>query len=241
MADKKKLLGAAAFTVALAGGGVAGALMGVPGISGAQESTTTVPADDEVMADGPHLHERGGPFLDAAAEALGMTTDELQAELEAGKTIADVAGEKGVDVNTVIDAMVTSATDDLREHVTAIVNGDAPLGHHHGFMRRHPGIREGFEAAATALNMTGDELRAALEDGSTLAEVAEAQGVDVQTLIDAMVADANAHIDEKVASGDLTEEEAAEIKADLEARITHLVNNGPPVERGLRFEHGPRP
>ena len=37
----------------------------------------------------------GNEFL---AEQLGMTADELQAELEAGKTIAELAEEKGVDL-----------------------------------------------------------------------------------------------------------------------------------------------
>ncbi|UCC64429.1 MAG: hypothetical protein JSV36_05055 [Anaerolineae bacterium] len=40
------------------------------------------------------------------AEQLGMTVDELQAELEAGKTIAELAEEKGVDLDAArIEAM----------------------------------------------------------------------------------------------------------------------------------------
>jgi polyhydroxyalkanoate synthesis regulator phasin len=40
------------------------------------------------------------------AEQLGMTADELQAELEAGKTIAELAEEKGVDLDAArIEAM----------------------------------------------------------------------------------------------------------------------------------------
>jgi hypothetical protein len=85
------------------------------------------------------------------------------------------------------------------------------------------------DAAAEALNLTEDELRSRLEDGeTTIAEVAAAQGVDVQTVIDAMVADATAHIDQKVADGDLSAERAAEIKANLEERITTRVNEGRP-------------
>lgn len=38
----------------------------------------------------------GGPRLDAAAQALGMTVDELKAELEQGKRISDIAKEKGL-------------------------------------------------------------------------------------------------------------------------------------------------
>ena len=61
---------------------------------------------------------RGGASLEAAATALGITTDELKTELQADKTIADVATEKGVDVDTVIDAMVTEATAVSYTHLT---------------------------------------------------------------------------------------------------------------------------
>jgi hypothetical protein len=36
--------------------------------------------------------------LEAAAEVLGMTADELSAELWGGKTLSDIAEEKGVDI-----------------------------------------------------------------------------------------------------------------------------------------------
>src|SRR4029079_17693958 len=47
--------------------------------------------------------------LDAAAKALGVTTDELSKDLRDGKSIADVAKAKNVDVSKVIDAMVSEA------------------------------------------------------------------------------------------------------------------------------------
>jgi polyhydroxyalkanoate synthesis regulator phasin len=38
----------------------------------------------------------GGPRLDALAQALGMTTEELKAQLKQGKKISDIAQEKGL-------------------------------------------------------------------------------------------------------------------------------------------------
>jgi hypothetical protein len=67
-----------------------------------------------------------GAGLDAAASAIGITTDELKTELMAGKSIADVATEKGVDVQTVIDAIVAEETSRLTQAVTDIVNGVRP-------------------------------------------------------------------------------------------------------------------
>ncbi len=73
---------------------------------------------------GPGMGGRhGGPGLDAAATALGMTNDELRTELQAGKTIADVATAKGVDVQKVIDALVAEA----KTRITDMVNGVKPV------------------------------------------------------------------------------------------------------------------
>ncbi|GAB4439991.1 MAG: hypothetical protein Fur0044_36540 [Anaerolineae bacterium] len=67
----------------------------------------------------------GGPensLVTIAAEKLGLTTTELQAELQAGKTIADVAAEKKVEVSTIVDAVVADRTEQLNE---LVANGQA--------------------------------------------------------------------------------------------------------------------
>jgi hypothetical protein len=50
--------------------------------------------------------------------------------------------------------------------------------------------------------------------------------VDVQVVIDALVAEAEAHLDEKVAEGGLTQEEADERLAEITEQITDRVNDG---------------
>ena len=79
------------------------------------------------------------------------------------------------------------------------------------------------EAVAEALGMEVDELKAELEAGSTLAEVAEANDVDPDELVELMVANATERIEEKVAEGDLTDEEAAEKLANKTERIEDKV------------------
>jgi len=228
--ETKKLIGAAAFSLALVGGVVAGALIGTPGTSGAQEAGTGTDAEEEPRAG------RHADLFEAAAEALGMTTDELRAELQGGRTIAEVAAERDVDVDTVIAAVVAAGEDEHVERVTAFVNGEHR--EHRGGHRHHAhGIGMGLDVAAEALGMTTDELREALSaDGATLASVAEAEGVDVQVVIDALVAEAQEHLAQAVEDGHLTQEEADEKAADIEARITDLVNDerpdGPPFGRG---------
>ena len=89
------------FKVSLVGLLVFGAVaVLMSGIAFAQDDTNLAP--NKAL---PHPGGRGfgrglgGQVgLEAAADALGMTTEELSAELWAGNTLADIAGEKGVDL-----------------------------------------------------------------------------------------------------------------------------------------------
>lgn len=56
------------------------------------------------------------PF-DVAAEVLGMPVNDLLTELQGGKTLADVAAEKGVDPQTIADAFLSQHSDWLAEAV----------------------------------------------------------------------------------------------------------------------------
>ncbi|MFM8530692.1 MAG: hypothetical protein ACKOD2_13665 [Ilumatobacteraceae bacterium] len=54
------------------------------------------------------------------------------------------------------------------------------------------------DTAATAIGITADELKTALQGGQTIAQVAAANGVDVQDVIDALVAEATANIEQRI-------------------------------------------
>jgi hypothetical protein len=147
MPSKRTLLGAAAFSVALAGGGVAGALLGTPSLSSAQEddSTDTTTESTAPAEDTARLHR--GPFgprgarLETAAEALGMTAEELKAELEAGKSIAQVAEEKGIEVQVVVDALVAEGTERLEEAIEELPERVGELVEREGLPERPHGPR----------------------------------------------------------------------------------------------------
>jgi hypothetical protein len=81
------------------------AALGVSSVASAQSSVTPTPTAPTAQAAprdgfGPReLHSQAA--LEAAAKALGMTADELSAQLWGGKTLADIATAKGVDIATV--------------------------------------------------------------------------------------------------------------------------------------------
>jgi hypothetical protein len=59
-----------------------------------------------------HIEFRGGPFVAAAAKALGLSEDALRQQLEDGKSLADVAAARNVDKEKVVAAV----RDDILAH-----------------------------------------------------------------------------------------------------------------------------
>lgn len=111
--------------------------------------------------------------------------------------------------------------------------GDSDLGHHHG----PPRGRLEPQTLADALGISVDQLRAAVEQGQTLAQVAEAEGIGRDDLVEKLVAAAEAKLDEEVSAGRLTEAEADELRGDLTGRIGESVDE--PFGRG-QGGHGGR-
>jgi hypothetical protein len=61
----------------------------------------------------------GNSPVAVVAEELGLTPTELITELQAGKTIVEVATEKNVEVATLVDAILAPRTERLNELVAA--------------------------------------------------------------------------------------------------------------------------
>ncbi|MFT3890457.1 MAG: hypothetical protein QM730_02385 [Anaerolineales bacterium] len=59
--------------------------------------------------------------LDAAAKALGMTTDELTTAMQSGKTLAQLATDKGVDLQKVQDAINAAHKEGMRAQIDQAV------------------------------------------------------------------------------------------------------------------------
>lgn len=93
---------------------------------------------------------------------------------------------------------------------------------------------------AEILGLTEDEVRAAIADGSTLAELAVANDSSADELIDALVTEIKTNLDEHVADGDLTEEEATTRLTVAVERITEFVNDTQPSGPSGPGGHGER-
>lgn len=78
-----------------------------------------------------------------------------------------------------------------------------------------------------SIGLSSDALTAGKAAGQSLAEIAEAEGIGRADLVDGLVAAAETRLDEAVASGSLSEEEAAEKLATLADKIDDRVDREP--------------
>lgn len=203
-----------------------------------------------------------GGNIGAIAEVLGLTADELKAEIKEGKTIAAIATEKGIAVQTVIDARVSEIKQKLNEqltageitqeqydtkltaavdHATKQVNGELPVRGEGG----GKGWGGNIDAIAKALGLTADELKAEIEEGKTIAAIATEKGVDVQKVIDAWVSESKEKLNEQLAAGEITQEQYdTKLAAAVEHATKHvngelpIRGKGGPGGKGLRGERG---
>jgi hypothetical protein len=204
--------------------------------------------------------------LAAASKVLGVTEAELKTELQAGKSVADVAKAKNIDLATVkaallaeakahIDAevaagkhtaaegaaelaKVTSRIDTMLTTAGLPARGPQGMGAHEG--KGGPGKMMS-EAVAKVLKLTTTELKTQLHSGKSLADVAKAQSVDIADVKTVLTSDFTAHLAEEVTSGEHTQAEADAKLAAFKTNLDTMVNRVGPAG-GMRGEgrgHGP--
>lgn len=202
-------------TAGLLGGGAIGLLAAMPSFGSAASTTPTT--TEVVVTDDSGTDD--DTATDAADEVSALDADR---EARAAERIR-AALQNMVDDGTITAAQADAVAADLASDLPD--RGPGGPGWHH----RHPGF-DG-EVLAGLLGVDVETLRSELRAGTTVAEIAAEQGVDVQTVIDALITEAEEHLDLAVENGRLTQAEADAKLAELTERITDFVNNGRP-DRG---------
>jgi len=80
-------------------------------------------------------------------------------------------------------------------------------------------------AAAEVLGLSEDEVRQALRDGQSLAQLAEAQGMSVEDFRTALLENITADLQAKLDAGEITQEEFDEATADLNENLDDIINS----------------
>ena len=234
----------------------------------AQATETTLPTNSSAgttavdpaapTADAPSDAKMDRPSpLAAASKVLGITEAELKTELEAGKSVADVAKAKNIDLATVkaallaeakahIDAEVAAGKHTAAEGVaklaevtsridTMLTTAGLPARGPHGEGGKGGPAGKGgpgkFMSAtlATTLKLTQEELKTQLHSGKSLADVAKAQSVDIADVKSVLTSDFTAHLAEEVKSGEHTQAEADAKLAEFKTNLDTMVNRVGPT------------
>ncbi|MDH5421197.1 MAG: hypothetical protein OEY55_05290 [Acidimicrobiia bacterium] len=242
---------------AIAATALVAAAIAVPTIAGAQEDATT----STTATEAPDTFRRGGGAkFETIASTIGITSDELRAQVAEGLTIAEIAEANGVGPDTVSAALtaqmqahitdhlaagdITQEQADVRlasvdERVNDLLNRALPLGGHRGAFGRDGDGMRGFggrlamsSTLPDLLDIDADELRTQLQAGSTIAEIAEANGVSVDDVINGLVGEASDRLGTAVTDGKISQEQADEALTKMTERITDMVNGEAPIGRG---------
>ena len=231
----------------------------VGGLGVVLASTVAVGTVTTTFANSQHVvtELRGGPggrggighgaSLATIADALNMTEADLQSALQAGKTVADLATEKGVALQTIVDALLAEQKTLLAQAVTdgrlTQEQADAKLaelatqwptqlstaftpGQRGGDRGMLGGFGPGqsLSTIATALGITESDLQTAFQAGKSVADVATEQDVALDTVIAALVAEQTTALQQAVTDGWLTQEQADQQLTMLKANLPHLLS-----------------
>jgi hypothetical protein len=181
--------------------------------------------------------------LRTAATTIGVSPEELGTQIRGGKTVAAVAGERNVDPATVVNAVVGALTQRIdqaaaegkidadraakaKAKVPDLANRfvNETKSARSGAGRRHRVLREAVNTAAKEIGVSEDDLKQALKDGKSIAQVAKEHDKSADDVVDAIVKKARGGIDQAVKDGKLDAKNADEIKQELPDRAKQLVN-----------------
>ncbi|MCC6613614.1 MAG: hypothetical protein IT320_09060 [Anaerolineae bacterium] len=189
-------------------------------------------------------------LLNVIGDETGLAPREIVQQVAQGSTLADIITANGGDVQTVIDAATANVAERLDNAVadgfltqeradeifanvqTAIegaLNGEIDLGERgqidldRGQVRRQ-GERALADAVSNATGLSGREILDQLREGTTMAELVEASGGDVDAVIAEASAALNEHIDQALANGRITQAQADELRGAIDMGLIELMN-----------------
>ena len=227
------------------GGLVAALAVGAVAVAGAQEGGSPTPVPDAQSEDtdtgDTARGERREDFLNRLAENLGVSREDLDGAVDETQ------------IEMIDQALADGRIDEEKaaELKERVANGE-PLfpffgGGGHGHIRHI--VVSFIEVAADVLGLEVDDVKEQAKDGSSLADIATAQGVDVETFKTDLLAGIKTKLDAQVASGDLEQDRADEMYARFSENIDDIVNKThdgehrpfprlPRFEGALPFEGG---
>lgn len=178
------------------------------------------------------LLQRGGERIREVATVLEMTPREILNELRQGRTIEEIATEKGVPLSE-IEAILSQPYEERIANAVAegvlsqeqadylLTQSDERLNDFLTLSPRHALREPMLEDLATVLDMSEEEIVAQIQEGSTPADIVAASGQSADSVVAEMVALKDADLTERVNLDLLTETQKRRILYGYEQMLTN--------------------
>jgi hypothetical protein len=188
---------------------------------------------------------RGG-LIQAVTSYLGLTAQQVRADLQSGQTLAQIATAQHKTVNGLEQAITSAVRADLDKAVTAgqitsaqeqtllnrlqarldtLVNSQHPLRSALGARAQALKVRSIVAAVTGYLGVSAPQLKTELMGGKTLAQVATEHGKTVAGLEQAITSAVKARLDKAVAAGLITSTREKAILSQLASHLGAIVNH----------------
>ena len=192
-------------TAGLIGGGAIGLTATMP-------SLTSAASSDSAPTAAPVVAEDDGAPTEGTVDGAAIRERRSERMRESLQTL--------VDDGTIDGAQADAVADHLASEAPGRIGRRGPGGHGRGALG---------EAVTEALGIEAEALREQLRAGSTIADIAAENGVELQTVIDAMLAEVSEKLDQAVADGRLSEDDASAKLDQAAERIEARVNGERPA------------
>lgn len=214
-------------------------LVAIPAFAGTDDGSSSVGQENQQVF---------GPWgtLKDLSEIFGMTIDELREAKKSGKTLAEIAGEKGLTVGDLVQKVLElrearieqlvqegKITEETASKILERMNNNVLRALFHKcremYRKRLDGLRvfgpQGLlKDISQVLGITVDELREAKKSGKTFAEIADEKGLTVDELAQKILELRKARLDELVQQGKITQEIADKIFGKMSDRISKVLS-----------------
>lgn len=185
------------------------------------------------------------PIVTAVSKALNLSPMDILAQLQADKSLADIAQAQKVDLQTVKDAITNSIKTQLEAAVkaskltqaqadkanqTVATWLDEVVNFKKSAMPANTSSKDLEQyftpvvtAVADSLKLTVDQLKSELKSGKSLGDIAKAQTVDLQKVKDAITSSSKTQLDAAAKAGKITQSQADKLYQTLTTWIDDVV------------------
>jgi uncharacterized protein YidB (DUF937 family) len=214
---------------------------GVIGTAAAQGPDGRRPLDR--FRDGPRRDRVIRTLVEAVADATGLTRADVLPELRDGKTFAEILVENGLDPDAVLADVLATMTEEINqaladdkiseenaaralEELPGLLE-DAMNGELRDRIRERVIGRLGDTAVGVLAEMAGVDVEDVVKDIATppsLAEIAESYGLDPDAVIAEIETRITDEVNQAVADGEISAEDATDILEGLHDRLVERFN-----------------